>query len=164
MIPLQSFWPRWSYALPIGIHNHYRRGCVYKHIYSILYWILGKHIVHQPPPRHVDIMAGISACTAQIPIASIPTHNGPDSSALSLGALLLSIRQSTPRRISKYYFLIKLWVAPRRYTHTPEDGKQQSNLTQSITKNRPFCNPSRGRSIRQGGRLGGNYKEIKTCH
>ena len=164
MNPLQSFWPKWSYALPIGIHNHYRRRCVSKHTHSILYWILGKHIVHQLPPRHVRIMAGLSTCTDQIPIASICTHNGPDTSTSSLGALLLSIGQSTSRRISKYYFLIKLWVAPRRHTHPPGDGKQQSNLTQSITKNRPFYNQSRGRSIRQGSRLGGNYKEITTCH
>jgi hypothetical protein len=164
MTPLQSFWPKWSYALPIGIHNHYRRGCVKKHTGSMLHWILGKHIVHEPPPRHVDIMAGISACTTQIPIASVYTHYGPDSSTSSLGALLMSIRQSTPRWISKHYFLIKLWVAPRRYTHPPEDEKQQSNLTQYITKNRPFYNQSRRRSFRQGSRLGGNYKEIKTCH
>jgi hypothetical protein len=164
MNPLQSFRPRCLYALPIGIHNDYRRRCVHKHTYLILYWILGKHIVHQRPPRHVHIMAGLSACTAQMPIASVPTHNGPDSSASSLGALLLSIGQSTSRRISRYYFLMKLWIAPRRYTHPPGDGKQQSNLTQSITKNRPFYNPSRGRSIRQGSRLGGNYKEIITCH
>jgi hypothetical protein len=153
MIPPQSFWPRWSYALPIGIHNHYRRMCVSKHTHSILYWILCKHLVHQLPPRHVRIMAGISAFTAQIPIASIPTHNGPDSSTSSLGVLLMFIGQSTSRRISKYYFLIKLWVARRRHTHPPGDGKQQSNLTKSITKNRPFYNPSRRRSIRQGSRL-----------
>jgi hypothetical protein len=164
MNPLQSFWPRWLYALPIGIHNHYRRGCIYKHTHSILHCILGKHIVHEPPARHMHIMAGLSACTAQIPIGSVYTHNGPDSSTSSLGALLMSIGQSASRRISKYYFLIKLWVARRRHTHPPGDGKQQSNLTKSITKNRPFCNPSRGRSIRQGGRLGGNYKEITTCH
>jgi hypothetical protein len=164
MNPLQSFRPRCLYALPIGIHNDYRRRCVNRHTGSMLHWILGKHIVHQPPPRHVDIMAGISACTTQIPIASIPTHNGPDSSTSSLGALLLSIGQGTSQRISKCYFLIKAWIAPRRYTHPPGDGKQQSNLTQSITKNRPFYNPSRGRSIRQGGRLGGNYKEITRCH
>jgi hypothetical protein len=30
--------------------------------------------------------------------------------------------------------------------------------------NRPFHNPSRGRSIRQGGRLGDNYRRYKTCH
>jgi hypothetical protein len=153
MNPLQSFWPRWSYALPIGIYNHYRRRCVNRHTDSILNWILGKHIVLLPPPRHVHIMAGLSACTAQIPIASIPTHNGPDSSTSSLGVLLMFIGQSTSRRISKYYFLIKLWVARRRHTHPPGDGKQQSNLTKSITKNRPFYNPSRRRSIRQGSRL-----------
>jgi hypothetical protein len=164
MIPLQSFWPRWSYALPIGIHNHYRRMCVSKHTHLILYWILGKHIVHQLPSRHVGMMAGLSTYLNQMPIASVLTHNGPDSSTSSIGALLLSIRQSTSRRISKYYFLIKVWIAPRRYTHSPVGGKQQSNLTQSITKNRPFYNPSRGRSIRQGGRLGGNYKEITRCH
>ena len=31
-------------------------------------------------------------------------------------------------------------------------------------KNRPFHNPSRGRSIRQGGRMGDNYRRYKTCH
>ena len=31
-------------------------------------------------------------------------------------------------------------------------------------KNRPFYHPSRGRSIRQGGRMGGNYRRYKTCH
>ena len=31
-------------------------------------------------------------------------------------------------------------------------------------KNRPFHNPSRGRSDRQGGRAGGNYRRYKTCH
>jgi len=31
-------------------------------------------------------------------------------------------------------------------------------------KNRPFYNPSRGRSIRQGGRTGDNYRRYKTCH
>jgi hypothetical protein len=31
-------------------------------------------------------------------------------------------------------------------------------------KNRPFYNPSRGRSIRQGGRMGDNYRRYKTCH
>ena len=31
-------------------------------------------------------------------------------------------------------------------------------------KNRPFYHPSRGRSIRQGGRMGDNYRRYKTCH
>jgi hypothetical protein len=31
-------------------------------------------------------------------------------------------------------------------------------------KNRSFHNPSRGRSIRQGGRLGDNYRRYKRCH
>ena len=31
-------------------------------------------------------------------------------------------------------------------------------------KNRPFHNPSRGRSVRQGGRAGDNYRRYKTCH
>ena len=31
-------------------------------------------------------------------------------------------------------------------------------------KNRPFHNPSRGRSVRQGGRMGDNYRRYKTCH
>jgi hypothetical protein len=31
-------------------------------------------------------------------------------------------------------------------------------------KNRPFYNPSRGRSDRQGGRTGDNYRRYKTCH
>jgi hypothetical protein len=31
-------------------------------------------------------------------------------------------------------------------------------------KNRPFHNPSRGRSVRQGGRTGDNYRRYKTCH
>jgi hypothetical protein len=30
--------------------------------------------------------------------------------------------------------------------------------------NRPFHNPSRGRSIRQGGRLGDNYRRYIICH
>jgi hypothetical protein len=164
MIPLQSFWPSWSYCLPIDKHNVYRRICAYRHSNTILYWILGKHIEHELPARHAHFMAGLSTCADAIPIASVPTRSGLASSTLGLGALLLSISQSTRQRISKYYFLIKLWIAPRRCTHPPVDGIQQSNLTQSITKNRPFYNPSRGRSIRQGGRLGGNYKEIKTCH
>ena len=122
MIPLQSFWPRWSYGLPIGKYNHYCRGCVLRHTHSILYWILGKHIVHEPPARHVHIMAGISTCADAIPIASIPTHNGLGFTAPTPGGLLLAIGQSTRRRISKYYFLIKLWIAPRRCVHPPGDG------------------------------------------
>ena len=31
-------------------------------------------------------------------------------------------------------------------------------------KNRSFHNPSRGRSIRQGGRMGDNYRRYQTCH
>jgi hypothetical protein len=31
-------------------------------------------------------------------------------------------------------------------------------------KSRSFHNPSRGRSIRQGGRMGDNYRRYKTCH
>ena len=138
MNPLQSFWPNWSYGLPIGKYNHYRRRCVLRHTHSILYWILGKHIVHEPPARHVHIMAGLSRCSDAIPIASVPTRSGLASSTLILGALLASIGQGTRRRISEYYFLIKLWIAPRRCTHPPGDRIQQSNLTQSITKNRPF--------------------------
>ena len=164
MNPLQPFWPRWAYGLPNGKHNHYCRKCVHRHTNPILYWTLGKHIVHEPPTRHVHIMAGLSRCSDAMPIASVPTRNGLASSTLILGALLASIGQGTRRRISEYYFLIKLWIAPRRCTHPPGDRIQQSNLTQSITKNRPFNNPSRGRSIRQGSRLGGNYKEITTCH
>ena len=164
MNPLQSLWPRWAYGLPIGNHNHYRRRCVDRHIYSIIYWILGKHIEHEPPTRHVHIMAGLRKCADAIPIASVPTRSCLAFSTLELGALLASIRQRASRRISKYYLLIKLWIAPRRHTHPPGGGTPQPNLTQSITKNRPFNNPSRGRSIRQGSRLGGNYKEIKTCH
>ena len=164
MIPLQSFQPRWSYDQPIGDHNHYRRRCVDEHINTILYWILGKHIVHEPTPRRVHIMAGFSTCGDAIPNASVSTHNGIGFYPSALGRLLLAIRLSTSQRISKYYSLIKFWIAPRRCTYPPGDGTQQSILTQSITKNRPFHNPSRGRSIRQGGRLGGNYKEIKTCH
>ena len=114
------------------------------------------------PAMH--FMAGISRCSDVLPIASVPTRCGLALSTLVLGALLASIGQIIRRRISKYYFLIKLWIAPRRCTHPPGDGTRQSILTQSKTKNRPFYNPSRGRSIRQGGRLGGNYKEIKTCH
>ena len=30
--------------------------------------------------------------------------------------------------------------------------------------NRPFHNQSRGRSVRQGGRMGDNYRRYKTCH
>jgi len=164
MIPLQSFQPRWSYGLPIGDHNQYRRRCVYKHSNSILYWILGKHVVHEPTPHSVHIIASLSTCGDAIPIASVSTHNGLASSTPFMGRLLSAIRLSTSRRISKYYFLIKFWIAPRRCTYQPRHGIHQSNLTQSITKNRPFYNPSRGRSIRQGGRMGGNYKEIKTCH
>ncbi len=164
MIPLQSFQPRWSYDQPIGDHNHYRRRCVYKHINTILYWILGKHIVHEPTPRCVHIMAGFSTCGDAIPNASPPTRNGIGFYPSALGRLLLAIRLSTSQRISKYYSLIKFWIAPKRYTRPPRHGTQQSILTQSITKNRPFHNPSHGRSIRQGSRLGGYYKEIKTCH
>jgi hypothetical protein len=164
MNPSQSFWPRWAYGLSNGNHNHYRRRCVHRHTHSIIYCMLGKHIEHEPPARHVHIMAGLSRCSDAMPIASVPTRNGLIFTTPTLGALLASICQSTSRRISKYYFLIKLWIAPRRCTHPPGDGTRQSILTQSITKNRPFYNPSRGRSIRQGGRLGGNYKEIKTCH
>ena len=164
MIPLQSFQSIWSYGLPIGSPNHYRRRCVYKHIYSIFYWILGKHIVHEPTPCRVHIMAGFSTSGDAITSASVSTRNGIGFCPYALGRLLLAIRLSTSRRISKYYFLIKFWIAPRRYTDSPRHGIHQSNLTQSITKNRPFHNPSRGRSIRQGGRLGDNYKEIKTCH
>jgi hypothetical protein len=164
MNPLQSFWPSWSYCLPIDKCNVHRWICACRHTNLILNWILSKHIPHEPPTRHVHIMAGLSTCADAIPIASVPIRNGLTSSTLALGALLLTIDQSTRQRISKYYFLIKLWIAPRRCTHPPGDGTQQSNLTQSITKNRPFNNPSRGRSIRHGGRLGGNYKEIITCH
>ena len=83
-------------------------------------------------------MAGLSRHADAIPIASVPTRSGLASSTLILGALLASIGQGTRRRISEYYFLIKLWIAPRRCTHPPGDRIQQSNLTQSITKNRPF--------------------------
>ena len=31
------------------------------------------------------------------------------------------------------------------------------------TKNRPFINPSRGRSVRQGGRTGDKHRRYKTC-
>jgi hypothetical protein len=147
MIPLQSFWPGWLYCLPIDKCNVYRKICAYRH-----------------PTRHAHFMAGISRCLDAMPIASVPTRSGLPSSTLTIVALLASIGQIIRRRISKYYFLIKHWIAPRRCTHPPGDGTRQSILTQSITKNRPFYNPSRGRSIRQGGRLGGNYKEIKTCH
>jgi hypothetical protein len=37
-------------------------------------------------------------------------------------------------------------------------------LTYFYLKNRPSINPSRGRSIRQGGRLGDTYRRYKTCH
>ena len=164
MIPLQSFQPEWSYDLPFGKHNYYRRKCVYKHINSIINWICGKHIAHELPPRLVHIIAGSRTCADAIPNASVPTHNGPGFTNPTLGALLLSIRQGTSQRISKYQFIIKFLITPRRNAHPPRRGIHQSNLTQSITKNRPFYNPSRGRSIRQGSRLGGNYKEIKTCH
>jgi len=39
-----------------------------------------------------------------------------------------------------------------------------STLNNHNLKNRPFINPSRGRSIRQGGRLGDTYRRYKTCH
>ena len=164
MIPLQSFWPGWLYCLPIDKCNVYRKICAYRHTNTIIYWILSKHTEHEPPTRHAHFMAGISRCLDAMPIASVPTRSGLPSSTLTIVALLASIGQIIRRRISKYYFLIKHWIAPRRCTHPPGDGTRQSILTQSITKNRPFYNPSRGRSIRQGGRLGGNYKEIKTCH
>ena len=164
MIPLQSLWPRWAYGLPIGNHNHYRRRCVDRHIYSIIYWILGKHIEHEPPTRHVHIMAGLRKCADAIPIASVPTRSCLAFSTLELGALLASIRQRASCRVSKYYFFDQALDSTQEVHASPGDGTQQSNLTQSITKNRPFYNPSRGRSIRQGSRLGGNYKEIKTCH
>ena len=56
--------------------------------------------------------------------------------------------------------------------HHQKPGYMQPNspkgnlpiLIQLTPKNRPFINLSRGRSIRQGGRLGGKYKEIITCH
>jgi hypothetical protein len=37
-------------------------------------------------------------------------------------------------------------------------------LIQLTPKNRPFINLSRGRSIRQGGRLGDKHRRYKTCH
>jgi len=49
-----------------------------------------------------------------------------------------------------------------RINHTPFISS--TSLYQSKPKNRPFHNPSRGRSIRQGGRMGDNYKEIPKCH
>jgi hypothetical protein len=159
MNPLQSFWPNWSYGLPIGKYNHYRRRCVLTHTHSIQYWILGKHIAHEPPARHAHIMAGLSTCADAMPAASVPIRSGLIFTTHALGALLAYICQSTSRMISKYYFLIKLWIVPSRCTHPPGDGTEQSNLTQSITMNRPFYNPSRW-SIRQVNRLGRNYKEI----
>ena len=163
MIPLQSFWSRWRYTLPIGKHNHYRKRCVNRHNNTILYWILGNHIAHEPPARHAHIMAGLSTCADAMRAASVPTRSGLASSTLILGALLAYICQSTSRLISKYYFLDNLWIVPSRCTHPPGDGTEQSNLTQSITMNRPFYNPSRW-SIRQENRSGRNYKEIQTCH
>jgi hypothetical protein len=83
MNPLQSFRPRWAYGLPNDNHNHYRRRCVYRHIHSILYWILGKHIEHKPSTRHLDIMAGLSTCADAMPIALVPTRNGLGSTTLT---------------------------------------------------------------------------------
>jgi len=40
----------------------------------------------------------------------------------------------------------------------------QNILTYFKRKNRPSINPSRGRSIRQGGRMGDTYRRYKTCH
>jgi hypothetical protein len=90
MTPLQSFWPRWSYNLPIGRHDHYHRRCVYKHTDSILNWILGKRIEHAPSTRHLDIMAGLSTCADVIPIASDPTRSGLASTTLTLSESITS--------------------------------------------------------------------------
>jgi len=56
--------------------------------------------------------------------------------------------------------------------HHQKPGYMQPNsprknlpiLIHLTPKNRPFINLSRGRSIRQGGRLGDKHKEIITCH
>jgi hypothetical protein len=40
---------------------------------------------------------------------------------------------------------------------------ERITLTQSNIRNRPFINPSRGRSIRQGGRMGDKHRRYKTC-
>ena len=45
-----------------------------------------------------------------------------------------------------------------------EVSGDQNILTYFNLKNRPSMNPSRGRSIRQGGRLGDTYRRYKTCH
>mgnify|MGYP007077121189 CR=1 FL=1 len=90
-----------------------------RHTGTILHWILGKHIVHEPPARHVHIMAGLSTHADAIPIASVPTRSGLIFTTPTLGALLASICQSTSRRISKYYFLDNLWIVPSRCTHSP---------------------------------------------
>ena len=43
------------------------------------------------------------------------------------------------------------------------DPPQLFNLIQSNRKNRPFFNPFRGRSDRQGGRTGNNHRRYQTC-
>ena len=46
----------------------------------------------------------------------------------------------------------------------PPDTVVQQYKQYKHNKNRPFHNPSRGRFIRQGGRMGGKYRRYIICH
>jgi len=164
MIPLQSFQSIWSYGLPIGSPNHYRRRCVYKHIYSILYWILGKHVVHDSPPRCLHTIAGLSTCAELIPIASVFSKRDLKHSANALTKLLSHPHGFTSLGLSKcLYGGVGFSSHPKC---TPQQGNkvQPFNLTRSKTANRPSGNGSNGRFFKQDVHSIDNYKEIATCH
>ena len=134
MIPQQSFWPIGSYDLPTGNHTHHCRQCVVKHFIAVL---------------------------------NIPNtiYKGLGYKIPSLGNLLWLVHEHTSPWISNSDSWTDV-LAPRQTSVHPPSGTPRlpSLAHQSIPKNRPFINLSRGRSIRQGSWSGDKHKEIITCH
>ena len=134
MIPQQSFWPIGSYDLPIGNHTNHCRQCVEKHFMAVL--IVLNMI-------HIRLGYKISL----------------------LGNLLWLVHEHTSPWISNSDPWRDVLVPRQISVHPPSGAHRLPSLAhQSIPKNRPFNNPSRGRSIRQGGRLGDKHRRYKTCH
>jgi hypothetical protein len=105
-----------------------------------------------------------SPCSSRLYLSSEQLHGSPPTYRLGLPpdkntecSSLLNLptgRDDPPDKELTYNFMNGSPGVP------PGTVVQQSKKQ----KNRPFHNPSRGRSIRQGGRMGDNYRRYKTCH
>ena len=172
MSPHQSF-PLWHNASGKVQHQPaVRANCYAVHTeatYSIYTGVLESCTVH--PMQYMP-----PGCTAKVYTTASSTHSyRPNWSSKQLHGSPPTYRLGLPP--DKGAECPRLLISPAGRDDPPDKeityncmngspGDPPGTVVQQSKqqKNRPFHNLSRGRSVRQGGRAGDNYRRYKTCH